>query len=152
MSNHIKIPVTLTFSDIYDLIHVYYFSEQRTRAVLRQAIEERHPKAFAFLEDTNKMLVKEMTRYGKLAIQKICKESDHKVLARAMMNSEELRKLVFPNVSRRTGLILKEDMESMRKVAESIDSFYKEAQVSILEMIRSLKEKGEIIPENEILK
>ena len=153
MSTEIKIDLSLTFSDMYDLIHAYYFSEPRTRKALREAIEKRHPKAFAALEDTGRLLIKEVRRYGHLAIQKICKECDHKILARAMLNTEDLQKFVFPNVSKRTAVVLREDMESNNKLIEAGDLFFiKEAQVSVLELIRNLQEKGEIIPESEILK
>lgn len=152
MSKEIKIPLVLTFADIYDLIHVYYFSEVRVRKALRKAIGERHPKALAVLEDTKKLLVKELNRYGKLAKQKIFKECDHKILARALVKSEELQAMVFPNVSRRTGLVLKEDMESIRQLVDLEDPFFtQEAQVNLLEVIRDLHEKGEVIPEDEVL-
>ena len=81
-------------------------------------------------------------------MQVIFKVCDHKILARAMLNSEELQKIVFPNVSRRTMVILKEDMESMRGLLEKEDHYFiQEAQVKVLEVIRKLLETGEIIPE-----
>jgi len=153
MSNEIKINLTLTFSDIYDLIHAYYFADEKTRKALRETIKERHPKAYANLENTSSLLIKEMQRYDNLAIQKICKECDHKILARAMLQTEEFQKYIFPNVSKRTSVVLREDMESMASLVESDNLYYiKEAQVSVLELIRNLYKDGEIIPESEILK
>ena len=77
------------------------------------------------------------------SIQKVMREVDSQVLARALKGENEaIQEKVFRNMSKRSSLMLKEDMEFMGPI-RLIDVV--EAQRKIIAVIHHLHETGEIV-------
>jgi hypothetical protein len=84
-----------------------------------------------------------IARLNNPAIQKILRETDSQEIAKALKAaSEETRKKIFKNISKRAAAILKEEMDYMGPVRRS-DA--EEAQQGIINTIMRLEETGEII-------
>lgn len=79
------------------------------------------------------------------AMQRVLKEVDVKDLSVALKSTEEdVKKKIFKNVSERAAISIKEEMEYMGPVkAIEIEG----AQDRIIDVVRSLEEKGEIVIE-----
>ncbi len=77
------------------------------------------------------------------SIQRVLREIDNKDLALALKgSSEEVKKIIFNNVSKRLREMIQEDMEYMGPVRlKDVE----EAQQKIVNIIRKLEETGEII-------
>ena len=77
------------------------------------------------------------------SIQRILQEVNHEDLALVLKGaSEEVANIIFVNLSKRAGEMLKEDIKYMGSVRLSI---VEEAQRKIVAIIRRLDESGEII-------
>ncbi|MCL2763326.1 MAG: hypothetical protein FWD36_09010 [Treponema sp.] len=77
------------------------------------------------------------------AIQKILREVDSIVLAKALKGTEKaIQEKIFGNISKRAAEMLKEDMEYMGLIPAS---HVEEAQKKILDIVRYLTNTGEII-------
>ncbi|MBO4385487.1 MAG: hypothetical protein J5817_00545 [Treponema sp.] len=86
---------------------------------------------------------KEIVFLDDRAIQKILRETDQQVLAKALVNcDEEIRNKIFRNMSLRAANMLKEDMEYMGPVSKAV-SF--EAQAKIASIAQRLEDFGEIV-------
>jgi flagellar motor switch protein FliG len=77
------------------------------------------------------------------SIQRILREVDSKDLTMALKgSSEEVKNVIFKNMSKRASQIIKEELDFMGPVrVRDVD----EAQQRIINVIRKLEESGEII-------
>ena len=76
-------------------------------------------------------------------IQKILRETDYQVLARALKNADDdVKEKVFRNMSKRAAEMLKEDIEFIGPIREKDRD---EARMKIVATIKALDEKGEIV-------
>ena len=95
-------------------------------------------------EIRRKMFVfEDIIKLDKRAIQRVLKEVDNADLTVALKNStDELRNLIFANMSKRLTDMIKEDMEYMGPVrVRDVE----EAQQKIVNVIRKLQDSGDII-------
>jgi hypothetical protein len=104
-------------------------------------IVEEHPELVEAVKNQS-FVFEYIARLNNPAIQKILRETDSQDLAKALkLASEEVRKKIFKNVSKRAAAMLKEDMDYMGPVRRS-DA--EEAQQGIISTIMHLAETGEI--------
>ena len=77
------------------------------------------------------------------AIQKVLRDTDMQELAKALKGaSEDVQDKIFRNMSKRAAAMLQEDMEYMGPIRKS-DVL--ESQKKVIEILRSLEEKGVIV-------
>jgi flagellar motor switch protein FliG len=95
-------------------------------------------------EIRNKMFVFEDIRLlDDRSVQRLLKEVDAKSLALAIkVSSDEIKELVFRNMSSRAGELLKEELELMGPVRLSV---VEEGQRAIVDIVRRLEDEGEIV-------
>ena len=105
-------------------------------------MSERDPKLSE--EIRKRMFVfEDLVKLDNRAIQRINREIDTKDLTLALKGaSDELKEIIFSNMSKRAGQMIKEELEFMGPVrVKDVD----EAQQRIVNIVRKLEEAGEII-------
>lgn len=123
------------------LVDILNRSDHQTEAAIVKKIEEMDPKMAQEIKDLM-FLFEDIKGLDDTAIQRIVKELDSKDLALALKGaSQELRDLVFRNMSERAATILQEDIDVMGPVRVRR---VEEAQQRIVNIVRKLEESGEI--------
>lgn len=115
------------------------------RGTERRVLEELEVENSDLVDEIRrKMFVfEDVIKLDKRAIQRVLKEVENQDLTIALKNAtEELRNLIFENMSKRLSDMIKEDMEYMGPVrVRDVE----DAQQKIVNVIRKLQDAGEII-------
>ena len=128
-------------------------SDRATEKAILEALTENDPET---AEEVKKQLFvfEDIVNLGKRDIQLVLREVDGKDLALALKGAgENVRKIMFENMSERAGQSLREEMQYMGPVRlRDVEA----AQQQIVSIFRSLEEMGEIVlsrggEENEVV-
>ncbi|MCL2003393.1 MAG: flagellar motor switch protein FliG [Oscillospiraceae bacterium] len=115
------------------------------RGTERRVLEELEVENSDLVDEIRrKMFVfEDIIRLDKRAIQRVLKEVENSDLTVALKNStEELKNLIFENMSKRLSDMIREDMEYMGPVrVRDVE----DAQQKIVNVIRKLQDAGEIV-------
>ena len=125
-----------TIVDILNLV------DRGTEKSIIESLEEEDPELAEQIK--KRMFVfEDIVMLDDQAVQKVLRETDSHELARALKGVDtEVQEKIFKNISRRAGTLLQEDMEYIGPIRlKDVE----EAQQKIVNIIRKLEEKGEII-------
>ncbi len=89
------------------------------------------------------ILFEDLIKFDDLAIQKIMRELDNSDIAKALKNSsEEMKQKIFSNMSKRAGVLLKEDMQYIGPIPLTDANA---SQEKIIQVVKNLHRAGEIV-------
>ena len=126
-------------STIVDILNLV---DRSTEKSIIESLEDEDPELAE--EIKKRMFVfEDIVMLDDQAIQKVLRETDSAELAKALKGIDsEVQEKIFKNISRRAGTLLQEDMEYIGPIRlKDVE----EAQQKIVNVIRVLEERGEII-------
>ncbi len=142
-----------TFGGVSSLVNILHQVDRGTEKVIMDALDEKHPQLAE--EVRQKMFVFEnIITLDDRTIQRILRDVDSKDLILALKGaSEEVRQLIFRNLSKRAADLLREDLQMSGPVRlRNVE----EAQQRIVNTIRQLEATEQIVisrgGEDEIIK
>jgi len=134
---------TLSYSGgVESIVEIIISADRVTEKQIIEKLEDEDPE---LAEEIKKRLFvfSDIVMLDDRAIQKVMREVDSLVLAKALKNANvEVQNKIFRNLSKRAAAMLKEEMEYMGPIRLSD---VEDAQSKIVSIIRYLEETGEII-------
>lgn len=123
------------------IVDILNKADQQTENSILRNLEDNDPEMAQQIKNLM-FLFEDIKNLDNNSIQRMVKELDSKDLALALKGaSQELRDLIFKNMSERAALILQEDIDVMGPVRLRR---VEEAQQRIVNIVRKLEESGEI--------
>lgn len=131
-----------TAGGIESMVSILNRVDRGTEKTILEALAEESPELADEIK-SRMFIFEDVTLLDNRSVQRFLREVDVKDLAMALKtSSEEVRSLIFQNMSKRAADILREDMEVMGPVRlKDVE----EAQQKIVNVIRQLEDSGELM-------
>ena len=124
------------------LVELLILADSQTEKTILNYFEENYPEFAASITD-NLFVFEDIVMLDGPAIQRVMRNADTGVLALALKNaSAKIQELIFNNMSKRSAIMFKEDLECLESVSAADTE---KAQQEILSIIRRMEETGELI-------
>lgn len=132
---------TSSYGGVDSIVNMLIESDRATEKKIIEGIEQEYPEIAESIRN-QMFLFEDLIKMGNRDIQAILKEVETADLSLALkVASEELKELIFGNMSTRASETLKEDLEVMGPVKLK---FVEEAQQKVVGVVRKLEDEGSI--------